>query len=81
MPESAGSAEKAASGTPDHQAKPAWSRKRPYEAQVLALEPLTQLVESSDRQTLRVELDLADSGLSYIPGDALGFHPSNDPQV
>lgn len=48
---------------------------------VVKLEPLTQLVDASDRQTLRVELDLADSGLTYVPGDALGFHPSNDPQV
>ncbi|KAK9827800.1 hypothetical protein WJX74_002636 [Apatococcus lobatus] len=75
-----GSAGKSSHGTTD-QAKPAWSRKRPYQAKVLALEPLTQLVDAGDRQTLRVELDLADSGLSYVPGDALGFHPSNDHQV
>lgn len=29
----------------------------------------------------RVEFDLGDSGLTYIPGDALGIYPSNCPEA
>ena len=30
---------------------------------------------------MHIELSLRDSGLSYIPGDALGMIPSNDPEL
>lgn len=30
---------------------------------------------------VRVQVDLGDSGLTYLPGDALGVWPYNEPQV
>ena len=35
----------------------------------------------SSKETRHIELSLKDSGLSYIPGDALGMIPSNDPEL
>ena len=35
----------------------------------------------SSKETMHIELSLKDSGLSYIPGDALGMIPSNDPEL
>jgi sulfite reductase (NADPH) flavoprotein alpha-component len=35
----------------------------------------------SDVQTFHVELSLAGSGLSYEPGDSIGFVPENDPAL
>ncbi|MCQ6277562.1 protein CysJ [Bacillus sp. V3B] len=35
----------------------------------------------SSKETRHIELSLKDSGLSYIPGDALGMLPSNDPEL
>jgi len=35
----------------------------------------------SDVETFHVELSLAGSGLSYEPGDAIGFIPENDPAL
>jgi sulfite reductase alpha subunit-like flavoprotein len=36
---------------------------------------------AEDKDTVRVELDLGDSGLRYAPGDALGIFPLNCPQA
>ena len=33
------------------------------------------------QDTVRVEIDLGDSGLSYEPGDALGVYARNSAQV
>jgi hypothetical protein len=35
----------------------------------------------ADKDTIRVALDLGDSGLVYAPGDALGIYPVNNLQV
>ena len=35
----------------------------------------------SSKETMHIELSLKDSSLSYIPGDALGMIPSNDPEL
>jgi len=35
----------------------------------------------SDIETYHLELSLAGSGLTYQPGDAIGFTPSNDPEL
>lgn len=48
---------------------------------VVALEGLCTLASADDKNTVRVEVDLGDSGLEYAPGDALGVWPSNCPQV
>ncbi|KXZ56804.1 hypothetical protein GPECTOR_1g724 [Gonium pectorale] len=53
-------------------------KSRPYYATVLALEGLCTLGSADDKNTIRMELDLGDSGLAYLPGDALGLYPTND---
>ncbi len=58
-----------------------WGKSRPYFATVLALEGLCTLSGPDDKNTVRMELDLGDSGISYLPGDALGLYPTNQPQV
>ncbi|MDX1381706.1 MAG: flavodoxin domain-containing protein, partial [Xanthomonadales bacterium] len=52
-----------------------WTRKRPFQAEVLATQKITGL--ESDKDVYHVELSLADSGLRYEPGDALGVWPVN----
>jgi len=39
-----------------------------------------KLKDTSEKNTVRVEIDLGDSGIDYLPGDALGVWPTNDPQ-
>lgn len=58
-----------------------WSMSRPYWATVTAIESLCTITHPDDRDTVRVEIDLGDSGLRYSPGDALGVHPLNSSQV
>lgn len=55
-----------------------WGRSKPYPATVIAIEPLCTLKDSTvDKNTVRIELDLGDSELTYSPGDALGVWPTN----
>ncbi|KAK9824028.1 hypothetical protein WJX72_007096 [[Myrmecia] bisecta] len=58
-----------------------WNKARPFYARVVALEGLCHIRKASDKDTIRVELDLGESGLQYIPGDALGILPYNCPQA
>jgi sulfite reductase alpha subunit-like flavoprotein len=37
-------------------------------------------ISSNDKNTVCVEIDLGDSEIDYLPGDALGVWPRNDPQ-
>lgn len=60
-------------------ATPAFDKRHPFAAPVL--ENLVLTGRGSSKETRHVELSLADSGLSYEPGDALGVMPSNDPEV
>jgi sulfite reductase (NADPH) flavoprotein alpha-component len=53
----------------------AYSRERPFSAEVLGRNPLT--VHPSTRQVQHLELSLEESGISYQPGDALGVWPEN----
>ena len=57
------------------------SKKRPFFGTVLAMESLCIVQSANDKDTIRVEIDLGDSGLQYDPGDALGIHASNAPEV
>lgn len=57
----------------------AYGKKRPFRAAVLDNIVLTGC--GSTKETRHVELSLADSGLTYEPGDALGVVPLNDPAV
>jgi len=54
---------------------PAWSRERPYAAEVLANQRITW--GEDVRDVRHFELSLAGSGLRYEPGDSLGVVPEN----
>jgi hypothetical protein len=58
-----------------------WTKMRPFAARVVAVEALCTITDPADRNTVRVEIDLGDSGLTYTPGDALGIWPVNSPQA
>jgi sulfite reductase alpha subunit-like flavoprotein len=61
-----------------------WSKARPYYAKVAAVEPLCSTAISTvdgDKCTMRIQIDLEHSGLRYVPGDALGVWPTNDPDA
>ncbi len=57
----------------------AWSRERPFAAELLSNLPITG--RGSDRDIRHLELSLADSGLDYEPGDALGVWVENPPAL
>ena len=56
-----------------------WSKSNPFEAEITDLVNLNS--SRSAKQTVHVELSLAGSGLTYLPGDAIGVAPENDPAV
>lgn len=56
-----------------------YTRKNPYPATVL--ENITLSGRGSAKEVRHVELSLADSGLKWEPGDALGIIPVNDPDL
>ena len=58
---------------------PAWTREKPFAAEVLANQRLT--TRDSAKDIRHIELSLRDSGLSYEPGDALGVWASNPPAL
>ena len=56
-----------------------YSRTNPFPATVLKNVNLNGA--SSSKETRHIEISLKDSGLSYIPGDALGVVPENNPNL
>ena len=58
---------------------PAWTRERPFAAEVLANQRISAHDGSKDIR--HIELSLRDSGLSYEPGDALGVWAGNPAQL
>ncbi|WP_449538945.1 sulfite reductase subunit alpha [Ferdinandcohnia sp. Marseille-Q9671] len=56
-----------------------FSRTNPFQAKVLKNVNLNG--EGSNKETRHIELSLKGSGLSYVPGDALGVVPTNDPEL
>jgi sulfite reductase (NADPH) flavoprotein alpha-component len=58
---------------------PSYSRTNPFQAKILNNFNLNG--EGSSKETRHIELSLEGSGLSYVPGDALGILPSNDPEL
>jgi sulfite reductase (NADPH) flavoprotein alpha-component len=57
----------------------AHDKRNPFPAPVI--DNIVIVGRGSTKGTRHVELSLADSGLSYEPGDALGIVPSNDPAI
>jgi sulfite reductase (NADPH) flavoprotein alpha-component len=60
-------------------AVPAPSRNRPAEIAFLSRARLNKA--GSSKETWHIELDLADSGITYSVGDSLGIVPSNHPAL
>ena len=56
-----------------------YSRKNPYLAELIRHEHLTQ--PGSEKDTRHFVLNLADSGLTYTPGDSLGVFGRNSPML
>ena len=56
-----------------------WSPEKPFAAEVLANQRLTG--RGSRKEVRHVELSLEGSGLTYLPGDALGVWPANPPAL
>lgn len=52
-----------------------WHRDQPFAAEVLANQRITG--RDSSKDVRHIELSLAESGISYEPGDALGVWPEN----
>jgi len=59
--------------------QPAYSRKNPFQAEVL--ENLNLNGRGSDQETRHLELSLEGSNLHYEPGDCLGIYPENHPEL
>jgi sulfite reductase (NADPH) flavoprotein alpha-component len=57
----------------------AWTRARPFEAEITERIRLSGSRSTSD--TWHVELSLEGAGIDYEPGDSLGFLPANDPEL
>jgi sulfite reductase (NADPH) flavoprotein alpha-component len=57
--------------------EPAWSRERPFMAEVTEQTILTS--SRSEKVTAHLELSLAGSSLAFEPGDAMMLMPENDP--
>jgi sulfite reductase (NADPH) flavoprotein alpha-component len=60
-------------------AEPAWSRERPFPAEVL--EHVNLNSSRSDKVTVHLGLSLAGAGLAFEPGDAMMLLPENDPAM
>ena len=56
-----------------------YTKQNPLTASLLASQKITS--RASTKDVRHVEIDLADSGLSYQPGDALGVWFDNDPAL
>jgi sulfite reductase (NADPH) flavoprotein alpha-component len=56
-----------------------WSAKHPFCAPLAERVIITS--SRSSRETIHVELDLTDSGITYEPGDSLAVVPENDPRL
>jgi sulfite reductase (NADPH) flavoprotein alpha-component len=56
-----------------------YTRSQPYTARLLESRPLNG--PGSSKDTRHVAIDLADSGITYDVGDALGVYPTNDPHL
>ncbi|MDR6433444.1 sulfite reductase (NADPH) flavoprotein alpha-component [Brucella pseudogrignonensis] len=57
----------------------AWNRKNPYASRLVVNRLLSG--SASSKEIRHYEFDLADSGLNYEAGDALGVVPVNDPAL
>jgi len=66
-----------AASAPGNQSQ--YSRKNPFLAELTRHDPLTK--PGSEKDTRHFVLQLADSGLTYTPGDSLGAFAQNPPEL
>ncbi len=59
----------------------AFSKSKPYMAEIISVSSLCSISGADDKNTIRVDIDLGDSGLGYQPGDSLGVWPQNNPRA
>ncbi|HYW16760.1 MAG TPA: assimilatory sulfite reductase (NADPH) flavoprotein subunit [Allosphingosinicella sp.] len=71
--------EVSAPADPAFPAASAHDKRNPFQARII--DNLTIVGRDSTKETRHVELDIAGSGLTYQPGDALGIVTRNDPAV
>ena len=62
-----------------HAAPIAWTREKPFQAELLANQRITG--RGSEKDIRHIELSLEGSGLDYEPGDALGVVVENPPRL
>jgi sulfite reductase (NADPH) flavoprotein alpha-component len=60
-------------------ATPSVSRDHPAEATFLSCVRLNK--KGSNKETWHIDLDLAESGITYVAGDSLGVFPRNEPAL
>jgi sulfite reductase (NADPH) flavoprotein alpha-component len=70
----------AANAPPPPETRPGYSRDNPVTVAIRTRQRLNA-GGAAEAATYHVEIDLADSGLDYIVGDALGIYPENDPAL
>ncbi|GMH36378.1 hypothetical protein BSKO_04246 [Bryopsis sp. KO-2023] len=58
-----------------------WGKSVPYCATITNIRGLCKVSSAKDKNTLLVEFDLGESGIQYIPGDALGIYALNCPKA
>lgn len=68
-----------ATAPPRRQTPTPWTEANPYPAAVVVNRLLT--APDSDKEVRHLELDLADSGITYAAGDSVAVHPVNDPAL
>ena len=70
---------------PAHAAPTTYDRKKPFPAALLENinlnSPASETLKGSSKETRHLEISLANSGLTYEPGDSLGIYPRNCPEV
>jgi sulfite reductase (NADPH) flavoprotein alpha-component len=62
----------------DTQGDVTYSKSKPYLAEITSVTSLCSIRGQDDKNTIRVDIDLGDSGLQYCVGDSLGVWPRND---
>jgi sulfite reductase (NADPH) flavoprotein alpha-component len=70
----------AANAAPPPETRPGYSRDNPVTVAIRERRRLN-IGGAPDAATYHVEIDLVDSGVDYIVGDALGIYPENDPAL
>lgn len=70
-------AEGSSAGTAQQQSQ--YGKEQPFIAELSVNQKITS--RSSDKDVRHIEIDLGDSGLSYLPGDSLGVWFQNDAEL